>query len=383
MSDTVFVTDYAPAERTPEALINVQAEVLEALPLLVQLLDAVPDIVFILNEQRQIVFANQAAVEVFNISNRRDIYGLRPGEVLNCVHSGKNAAGCGTSSFCKTCGAVNAIVEGLRGKKKIEECRISQKPSGKAFDLSVAATPFTCGNDSFVIFVATDISHEKRRDVLERTFFHDILNTLSGVVGYAELLSTSPQDNQKSLLERLIKFAYRLQEEINSQKGLVAAEKGDVSLCLESIRSREFLHEMISFYQGDLSSSAIPIDLDEAAVNVGFISDKTLLSRVFGNMLKNAIEASQPGDTVLAGCRSKDDTGICFWVQNAQFIPPDVQTQIYNRSFSTKGTGRGIGTYSMKLFTEKYLKGEVSFSTSREKGTVFSVSLPLILKDQA
>jgi sensor histidine kinase regulating citrate/malate metabolism len=50
--------------------------------------------------------------------------------------------------------------------------------------------------------------------------------------------------------------------------------------------------------------------------------------------------------------------------------------QIFQRSFSTKGTGRGIGTYSVKLLTEKYLQGEVSFISTKEFGTTFYITIP-------
>ena len=381
MTDKKLKTDYAPAERASGDQINQEADLLIALPLLGQLLDSIPDIVLILNEQRQIVFANQAIVEALDITDRRKIYGLRPGESFDCIHSDETISECGTTSFCKTCGAVNAILSGLRGKKKIEECQISQKKSGNAFDLRVAATPFKAGNYSFVIFVVTDISHEKRRNVLERTFFHDISNTLCGVVTYAELLPTSPISEQKDLFEQLAISVHRLQEEINSQRGLISAENGDLSVSLKSVRSREFLHEMVTFYKkGDSSSASVQIDLDDTSIDIMFVSDKTLLSRVFGNMLKNAIEASTSGEKILVGCKLDSEKYICFWVQNSQFILPDIQLQIFNRSFSTKGTGRGIGTYSMKLLTERYLKGKVAFSTTHEQGTIFSVTLPLILE---
>jgi len=81
----------------------------------------------------------------------------------------------------------------------------------------------------------------------------------------------------------------------------------------------------------------------------------------------------------LIGCRLDDDQHICFWVQNNQFISFNARHQIFNRSFSTKGEGRGIGTYSMKLLAEKYLKGNVRFTTSSEKGTTFSLTVPLKL----
>ena len=70
---------------------------------------------------------------------------------------------------------------------------------------------------------------------------------------------------------------------------------------------------------------------------------------------------------------SKD--GIC--VNNSAVVPQDVQLQVFQRSFSTKGAaGRGIGTYSMKLFGERYLGGEVGFVSRELEGTTFRLRLP-------
>jgi sensor histidine kinase regulating citrate/malate metabolism len=51
--------------------------------------------------------------------------------------------------------------------------------------------------------------------------------------------------------------------------------------------------------------------------------------------------------------------------------------QLFKRSFSTKGLDRGLGTYSMKILGERYLKGKVYFTTSEEDGTSFFFDLPL------
>ncbi len=56
-------------------------------------------------------------------------------------------------------------------------------------------------------------------------------------------------------------------------------------------------------------------------------------------------------------------------------IPYDVQLQLFQRSFSTKGIGRGIGTYSIKLLTENYLKGSVNFISNENEGTLFTIEL--------
>ncbi|MHC4874743.1 MAG: ATP-binding protein [Planctomycetota bacterium] len=56
----------------------------------------------------------------------------------------------------------------------------------------------------------------------------------------------------------------------------------------------------------------------------------------------------------------------------------DVKLRVFQRNFSTKAdNGRGLGTFSMKLFGEKFLGGSVTFVSTEEEGTVFKLTLPL------
>jgi len=92
-------------------------------------------------------------------------------------------------------------------------------------------------------------------------------------------------------------------------------------------------------------------------------------------MLKNALEASSVGGTVSMRGKGAGDF-VEFRVHNDGCMPRSSQLQVFQRSFSTKGNGRGLGTYSIKLLTERYLKGTVSFTSTEEEGTTFRVSLP-------
>ena len=56
-------------------------------------------------------------------------------------------------------------------------------------------------------------------------------------------------------------------------------------------------------------------------------------------------------------------------------MPQSTQLQVFNRSFTTKGQGRGLGTYSVRLLTERYLKGSVDFVSKPGTGTTFRVFL--------
>lgn len=76
----------------------------------------------------------------------------------------------------------------------------------------------------------------------------------------------------------------------------------------------------------------------------------------------------------------KLDNDVEFAVHNNGVMPEDMQLQIFQRSFSTKGSNRGIGTYSIKLFTERYLKGKVWFTSEKDEGTTFYVRYSLYQK---
>jgi sensor histidine kinase regulating citrate/malate metabolism len=79
---------------------------------------------------------------------------------------------------------------------------------------------------------------------------------------------------------------------------------------------------------------------------------------------------------VTVGCQERAEQ-VVFSVHNATVMPADVQSQVFQRSFSTKAkTGRGIGTHSMRLFGERYLGGRVGFTSREPEGTLFTITLP-------
>ena len=374
MESKVLSTQYAPAERASSEEIQKQSLFFSEPHNLEAFSDSLPNIFLALNKQRQIVFSNQALLDLVGRKDPKEVYGLRPGEVLNCIHAIKTDGGCGTTEFCRTCGAVNAILSAIGGKKDVKECRITNQ-SGESLDLRVWTTPF--GDEGkFISFVVTDISHEKRRRALERIFFHDVLNTAGGIQGLAEILKEEEDREEAGELVDLIQTAANtLIEEINAQKALSAAETGELSVHPEDIRVNELLKEVSDLYENHEVSHDRSIVLDLDTDNIEFTSDRTLARRVLANMIKNAFEASSVGGTVSIGGKGAGDF-VEFWVHNDGYMPRSSQLQVFQRSFSTKGNGRGLGTYSIKLLTERYLKGTVSFTSTEEEGTTFRVSLP-------
>lgn len=377
MQNVAAFSQFAPAQRASTIELKKQVGFFADEELLNRLFNGVPDVYLILNEQRQIIFANKAIVELLNVPDKHSLYGLRPGEALDCAHAVENIGGCGTTEFCKMCGAVNAILSSLRGKETINECRITQR-NGNALDLRVRATPLDIGGQRFTTFAVSDIGHEKRRKTLERLFFHDILNTAGGLRGISELLQDASIEEMDELKGMVYTLAERLVEEIQTQRILTAAESEELGISPVTLHSTELLHQISTVYRNHEVAQGRQIWIDPDSHDLTFSSDLVLLSRVLGNLLKNALEATRPTDSVTMGCTSTQDT-VSFWVHNPSFMSKSIQLQLFQRSFTTKGVGRGLGTYSIKLLTEKYLKGTVSFTSTPENGTIFTVCFPLHL----
>ena len=101
-----------------------------------------------------------------------------------------------------------------------------------------------------------------------------------------------------------------------------------------------------------------------------------MLQQVLFNMLKNALEATENEGVVSAGIELLPGV-VRIIIKNDQVMADMVRMQIFQRSFSTKGNSRGLGTYSIKLLTESYLKGKAQFSSVAGEGTKFWIDLPL------
>ena len=369
-------TYFAPAARLSGTALTEQIERVVDNQLILRMLDMMPFLVMLLNSQRQSVFINHLLAQQLNLENVNLVLGERPGEILHCIHSQEMAAGCGTSRYCAYCGAVNAIIESERLKQIVEmDCTLTDF-NLQTVNLRVSAVPCDMPDgECFTVLVIRDISDSQRRSSLERVFFHDILNMISGLNNLAVKASRDNSSLCRSIGESLSKIANEMTDEINAQRDLVAAEDESLKVSMREILVDDILQSMVDLMRNRFADAGKKLVLSEYSENEILVSDIRLVRRVLVNMLKNALEATNPGETVTILAR-RNQNWLDFQVHNPGFIPEEIQMQLFNRSFSTKGEGRGIGTYSMKLLTEKYLHGKISFFSDPIDGTTFTASYP-------
>jgi signal transduction histidine kinase len=345
-----------------------------------QLLEGYPELAIILNQHRQIVAFNSKALNIFNTDNYLDIVGKRTGEAFKCIHSAEMEGGCGTSQFCKECGAGKSIKKTIDlGVTADDECRLISNRNGKdeSFDFAVRTQPIRINDNIYTMFAIRDISNEKRREALEKIFFHDVLNTAGAVRGLAEILPESRNEEEKQeLTKALISSSNQLVEEIISQRKLRNAEDGNLEVDFQTESVNNIIASIYDAYKNHKLINNKKLIVQYLNPDVEILTDHNLLVRSLGNLVKNALEASENNQEVLI-FSTVEKNNVSISVGNQTIITGNIQLQLFQRSFSTKEKkGRGIGLYSVKLIVEQYLKGTVHFISDDKSGTIFTIRLP-------
>ncbi|MCE1200185.1 MAG: HAMP domain-containing histidine kinase [Marinilabiliales bacterium] len=370
---------FAPAERAPVDSVMSNRSSLERFPYINDIFCSLSYIFCIFNQQRQVVFANDVMMKSLGVDSIEQVLGKRFGEAFGCVHAHDEKFGCGTSEHCRYCGAIAAILQShVTRERTTRECRIRRVLDGRevSIELEVTATPFEFEGEHYTIFSLVDITDKKRRGLIERIFFHDILNTAGSLNNIFEVLESVDEHDKQELLDAAASLSQQILDEIITQRMILQAENSSLVVNNLEIDSIDFLETVDKDLRYHDVAKGKQIVIDEKADPIRFVSDPVLLRKIITNMVKNALEASQTGYVVtLTSERIQDQVRLS--VHNQSFMPPAVELQVFMRSFSTKGVQRGLGTYSMKILGEQYLGGKVNFSTSATEGTRFYIDLPI------
>lgn len=310
--------------------IRQQRQLLTQSPIFEKLCQSFPKPILILNRTRQVVWANQLTLNLIGVDSINMLHGSRMEDFIHNPH----------------------LVPG------------NQQDS------------FEVEDESFFMVILEDTQSQFQRQNLERTFFHDLLNTAGGMQGLTGILQEATEEELPELKDSVQNMADQLVEEILSHRDLLAAEMGDLKAQVQPLNSRDVVESVINSYRSHSSTGPRTIEWAAEAQSFIFHSDPALLKRVLGNMVKNALEATKDPAVVAINCGLRSNE-IWFSVHNPGSISKDVQHRIFQQSYSTKGSGRGTGTFSMQLFTEQYLNGRIGFETEAAAGTTFTVSLPI------
>ena len=119
------------------------------------------------------------------------------------------------------------------------------------------------------------------------------------------------------------------------------------------------------------------ISFDSEGKDIQANLDKMQIIRVVTNLVKNAIQASEKTEDPKIEVKivNKKNKVQIVVSDNGKGIPEDVKEKVFEPKFTTKSSGMGLGLPMIKNIIEAY-EGKISFKSSQDKGTVFTVTLP-------
>lgn len=107
--------------------------------------------------------------------------------------------------------------------------------------------------------------------------------------------------------------------------------------------------------------------------------DRTQLTRIVTNLVKNAIQSipeNQEIKSVVVEILKEDTNFVLKVSDNGIGISTENAAYIFEPKFTTKNSGMGLGLAIIKKIIENY-NGSISFASEEEKGTLFTVKLPI------
>jgi len=231
---------------------------------------------------------------------------------------------------------------------------------------------------------ALKISNETQNKLLS-ILAHDLKEPLSSIQGYLELLNEYKPDDQerehleKELLNRTKDTSYLLTNVLSWTKNQMETVRVTlVPLVLQQtlIRTLKVL-KSIANDKGIEFHNDIPDD-------ICVTGDRDMLQLIIRNLVMNAIKFTHSGGEIVISTHIKADQCMIMVSDTGQGVPLNQQSELFSISAkSTFGTGRekgaGLGLVLCREFIELQ-GGTIGFSSEKDKGSIFFVTLPLCLQ---
>lgn len=262
-----------------------------------------------------------------------------------------------------------------------------RRKNGTLFPVEVRIGLLDYDDETLILALSRDISERRRAEQaqtrlaeigeLASMIVHEVRNPLTTVLmGLSSFKQMDLPERAQLRLDLALEESERLQRLLNeillyAKEQQLFADLVDLNhLCLELL---ETLAAMPSL--GDRH-----IDFAPATNMIKVYGDRDKLKQVFINLVSNACEAVQAGDTVCWRVLPCPETpSVLIQVCNGGTpIPPELLPRLTQPFFTTKSSGNGLGLAITKRIIEAH-SGTLMIESSEETGTVVTVTLPLCL----
>ena len=297
------------------------------------------------------------------------------------------------------------LVPGLRASLDGESAR--GQPAGqplitREFELTypqarvvrLYMVPFHAGEqgEARLVIILADITREKKstQELIENERTSSVLLLAAGVAhelgNPLNSLTIHLQLIERKLKKlRDAKEAAALTESIQICQGEVTRLDGIIQNFLEAIRPRppdlaevnvvEVIEDVLRFQEKEFADREIKIEGELPESTPLIMADRNQLKQVFFNLLKNAMEAMQPGGMLGIRVRADDDSVFVRVADAGVGIKQEDLAKLFSPYHTTKVGGHGLGLMIVQRIMREH-GGQVGIESKEGVGTVVTLQFP-------
>ncbi len=291
---------------------------------------------------------------------------------------------------------LRGAVTGLTDSREAATARLERR-DGSVIDMRVLPLP-----DGGTLVVFTDISASARMERalrdrnealltaerIKNEFVHkvsyELRAPLTNIIGFAQLMSDMPEgelgERQREYTGYILSSSSALLAIINDILDLATIDAGVMELEISQVDIRGAALAAAEGLRDRLAESTIALDIRIPEDIGAFEADEKRVRQILFNLLSNAIEFSESGQTVRLAAERPDPESVAFTVADeGRGIPEEVREAVFERfeSFSqgTRYRGPGLGLSIVKSFVELH-GGTVSLVSEPGRGTTVTCIFP-------
>ena len=220
----------------------------------------------------------------------------------------------------------------------------------------------------------------ERQKELSQTISHDLRSPLTDILGHAQLALARETDDQdvRLSLEAIDKSAGLMNRMIQDLTDLTKIESGQLAPEKEPIHLAPFLEDLLSRLRMVMTVERVRMMVPPELPPVD--ADPSLLERIVGNLVSNALKYSPEDRPVLIRVRAGEDEVVTSVIDQGAGISPKDVPSVFHRFFRGQKKsgieGLGLGLFITKMLVKAH-GGRLWVSSREGRGSVFSFSLPV------